>query len=63
MCQHLVPIFLSPQKEINMREKALEFYNKWNFPNCVAGVDGKHIRMFCPKNSGPLFLPIRTIFR
>lgn len=30
-----------------MIEKTME-WNKWDFPNCVAG-DGKHIRFFCPK--------------
>ncbi|XP_060868606.1 uncharacterized protein LOC132943589 [Metopolophium dirhodum] len=29
-----------------------EFYEKWNFPNCVGSIDGKHIRLRCPKNSG-----------
>lgn len=31
-----------------MIEKTME-WNKWDFPNCVAGVDSKHIRFFCPK--------------
>lgn len=45
-----------------MKQKASEFYNKWNFPNCVAGVDGKHIRIFCPKNSGSLFFNYKEHF-
>ncbi|XP_075440892.1 uncharacterized protein LOC142486104 [Ascaphus truei] len=32
-----------------------EFELKWNFPNCVGCVDGKHIRIKHPTNSGSMF--------
>jgi hypothetical protein len=32
-----------------------EFYLKWNFPNCVSSIDGKHIRLKCPSNSGSMY--------
>lgn len=62
MYQHLLPILLPLQQSINMKEKALEFYNKWNFPNCVAGVDGKHICIFYSKKSGSLFFNYKDYF-
>lgn len=31
------------------------FFEKSQFPNCVGAVDGKHIRLECPKNSGTLY--------
>jgi hypothetical protein len=34
------------------RTKANEFYNRWNFPNCVGAADDKHISIQCPANSG-----------
>ncbi|XP_057314357.1 uncharacterized protein LOC130655608 [Hydractinia symbiolongicarpus] len=33
-------------------EIAKKFYHRWNFPNGLGGVDGKHIAIQQPKNSG-----------
>ncbi|XP_065093370.1 uncharacterized protein LOC135714036 isoform X1 [Ochlerotatus camptorhynchus] len=32
-----------------------EFYDQWNFPNCCGAIDGKHVSIQCPPNSGSLF--------
>jgi hypothetical protein len=32
-----------------------ELYLKWNFPNCVGSIDGKHIRLKRPSNSGIMY--------
>jgi len=58
----LKPIFLPDPSEVDFKKKANEFCYKWNFPNCILAIDGKHIRVRSPDNSGSLFHNYKDFF-
>ncbi|KAH8009219.1 hypothetical protein HPB51_013127 [Rhipicephalus microplus] len=51
----LAPEYMKTPREEKWREIAAGFRNRWQFPNCVGAVDGKHIQIKCPRNGGSLY--------
>ena len=43
--KYLFPIYIPTLSSDEKSQKAKEFGQKWNFPNFLIAVDGKHIRM------------------
>lgn len=41
-----------PNTEIGWKEKAHNYEILWNFPHCVGAIDGKHVLIQAPANSG-----------
>lgn len=39
-----------------------EFHKKWNFPNVIGCLDGKHIRIRCPNRTGSLYYNYKDFF-
>ncbi|KAJ1519122.1 hypothetical protein ONE63_011275 [Megalurothrips usitatus] len=41
---------------------ASNFYARWNFPNCVGAIDGKHVVVQCFKSTGSAFYNYKGTF-
>ncbi|XP_061610234.1 uncharacterized protein LOC133468394 [Phyllopteryx taeniolatus] len=52
---HLKEEFLPVPKAADWREIARGFRERWDFPNCLGALDGKHVVIQAPANSGSLF--------
>ena len=44
-----------PRSQNQWLEIAKGFLETWNFPHCIGAIDGKHIRVECPKMSGTYY--------
>lgn len=53
--EDLGTIYVSTPNEYEWKKIANDFWEKHKTPNCVGAVDGKHINIVCPNNSGSSF--------
>lgn len=60
--EELQPIHLGIPSEQDLIEISRNFNIKWNFPNCFGCIDGKHIRIKCPANSGTSYYNYKKYF-
>lgn len=60
--KNLRPLVIpSPSKE-TWRKNERDFHRLWNFPNCIAAIDGKHVVTDKPPNSGSLYYNYKKTF-
>ena len=58
----LTPTEMPPPTEDDWRRIEQEFYEYWNFPNCLGALDGKHVVITSPAKSGSLFFNYKQTF-
>ena len=58
----LASIHMPVPSKVEWQTIADDFFTRWNFQNCIWAIDGKHIMIQCPVNSGSLFYNYKTYF-
>ncbi|GAB1869443.1 Nuclease HARBI1 [Camponotus japonicus] len=58
----LQPKYLSPPTEEEWTRIVKNFFEIWQFPNCFGCIDGKHIRIKAPGNSGSKYFNYKKFF-
>lgn len=62
MKKHLEKEHLPDATTVDWEKKAEDFWERWDFPNCVGALDGKHVRIVAPDCSGSLFYNFKIFF-
>lgn len=61
--KEFLPIAIPKTKSSNEWEEiARVFLNRWNFPNCLGALDGKHCVQFAPHKSGSMYYNYKKTF-
>ncbi|XP_054720872.1 uncharacterized protein LOC129230496 [Uloborus diversus] len=59
VCKAITQVLKEEMRVPKTREEWLkiseEFFMQWNFPNCIGALDGKHIKIAPPPNSGSTY--------
>ena len=55
-------MFQTPSTESNWENIAKEFERQWNFPRCIGPIDGRHIQIKQPRNSGLYYFSYKGVF-
>ncbi|XP_026824837.1 protein ALP1-like isoform X2 [Ooceraea biroi] len=58
----LMPLYMKPPLEEQWKEICAQFLGLWNLPNCAGAIDGKHITIQAPPNSGSIYINYKKTF-
>lgn len=58
----LGPEYLPAPTTTDLKRVATEFWDRWNFPNCIGAIDGKHITITAPMNTGSEYFNYKKTF-
>ncbi|XP_050311194.1 uncharacterized protein LOC126746841 [Anthonomus grandis grandis] len=58
----LQPVHMPVPTKDDFQKISEDFNNIWNFPHCIGSIDGKHVRILCPRNSGSMFFNYKKYF-
>lgn len=62
MKSRLFQTAIPPPTLDDFKSNELEFQQRWNFPNALGCLDGKHVRVRCPNKSGSLYYNYKDFF-
>lgn len=57
-----MPIAMPKQTRQSWKKISQDFLNRWNFPNCLGAIDGKHCASFAPRLSGSMYFSHKKTF-
>lgn len=60
--KHLQSVLMPIPTEDDWKKIAEYNSSRWNFPNCIGAIDGKHVRIKCPGRSGSLYFNYKGFF-
>lgn len=58
----LQPIHMPKPTTESFLSVAQDYWQLWDFPNCIGAIDGKHIRIQCPPQSGSMYFNYKKYF-